>query len=432
MKKILVISSNSFSNHANNGKTLSSIFDYWDKSTIAQLYFQNEIPESNKFDNFFRIRDIDIVKKIFFLKKTCGLKIEKKDFVQSHLGGYSLRKIKIIGFLKKFNTFKSFIREVIYGFYFLYKNELESWINAFEPEMIFLVVPNNSFSIKIALRLSKKYNLPISVYFLDDFYVNKKSSLISKIFNYRYLKLLDNLIIQSTSRFTIGEMMSKEYTNLFQKEFDILINPAHIKNDVIKIDYNNLENIKILYAGGLTLGRFEALIQFSKIIRNLKINKEITLIVCSGDNLSNKQKEIISNNNIQFKGKLNFQELDKLYECSHFVLHLESDKEENVRNTYYSVSTKIPECLSKKICLIAYGPQEIASMKLIYENEIGYYIDSRMEYNDAIKKLLFLFLNPEVPMNICQNGYLFANKYFSKNIIASRLFNTLNKIGEEI
>ena len=52
MKNILLISQNSLSLHANNGKTLTNIFQKWDKDNLAQLYFQDEIPESLKFDNF--------------------------------------------------------------------------------------------------------------------------------------------------------------------------------------------------------------------------------------------------------------------------------------------------------------------------------------------------------------------------------------------
>ena len=55
MKKVLIVSQNSLSLHANNGKTLTNIFQKWESNSLAQLYFQDEIPESVKFHKFYRI-----------------------------------------------------------------------------------------------------------------------------------------------------------------------------------------------------------------------------------------------------------------------------------------------------------------------------------------------------------------------------------------
>ena len=51
--RVLVISNNSFSNTSNNGKTLASFFKDFSSENIAQLYFNKEVPDVEKFDNYF-------------------------------------------------------------------------------------------------------------------------------------------------------------------------------------------------------------------------------------------------------------------------------------------------------------------------------------------------------------------------------------------
>ena len=67
--KILVVSNNPFSYTDNNGKTLVSFFKYYDNTSIAQLYFSDEKAECDKFTNFFKISDNDILKKLVNFKK---------------------------------------------------------------------------------------------------------------------------------------------------------------------------------------------------------------------------------------------------------------------------------------------------------------------------------------------------------------------------
>ena len=63
--KVLVVSSSSFSETGNNGKTLCSLFSNLESSDIAQLYFgTNEEPYIEFCDNYYRITETDILKSL--------------------------------------------------------------------------------------------------------------------------------------------------------------------------------------------------------------------------------------------------------------------------------------------------------------------------------------------------------------------------------
>ena len=64
-EKILFISHDPFSDVGSNGKTYSSLFSDFENNEIAQLYFNRLLPSSQKFNNFFKVTDIDIMKYLF-------------------------------------------------------------------------------------------------------------------------------------------------------------------------------------------------------------------------------------------------------------------------------------------------------------------------------------------------------------------------------
>lgn len=115
--RILIISHNSLSLHSNNGKTLNSIFSSWPSNSICQIYFQDEIPESKQFINFFRIRDIDVL--LNFFKRMLGISIQycvqPQSRVLNHLEGASRWKLLVVNFLRKTNVLKLVLRDLIYG-----------------------------------------------------------------------------------------------------------------------------------------------------------------------------------------------------------------------------------------------------------------------------------------------------------------------------
>ena len=425
MKKVLLISQNSLSMHANNGKTFTNIFSEWDDVNLAQIYFQDEIPESNKFKKFYRVRDIDLIKKIFFISSISLM--DSKDYVESHHDGKNKFQLKIRNFLKKLEVFKYFVREILYGCFFLYMKDLDKWVDDFKPEALFVAVSDHSFVYKISLRIAKKYNIPIYFYYLDDFYfINKKS--IFKIFlNFRYLYYTKKAVNFSEKCFCIGELMSDIYTKEFGRKFEILINPIPDDNMVVKKKLD--KEIKILYAGGLTIGRFDALLDFWNIIKGINSNSnsiKIDLLVCTGDNLSSNDKSLLDLTSIVFLGKLNSKELSELYENVNFALHVESKVDEFVEKTRMSVSTKIPECLSKGICLIGYGPKDIASMKLLNDYNIGYFVNSELALYESEDLLLKILTNQQLYCEIVDNGLRYSNENFSTKNIAGKLKNIIN------
>lgn len=129
--------------------------------------------------------------------------------------------------------------------------------------------------------------------------------------------------------------------------------------------------------------------------------------------MSEQQVKELENHSITFLGKLNGNALDELYNEIDFVTHIESDKKKYARLTALSISTKIPECLIKGACLLGFGPPEIASIKLIYENDVGAYINSNAGIKKNALAILKLLDSPELCEKLASNGKRFGKKSFT-------------------
>ena len=171
------------------------------------------------------------------------------------------------------------------------------------------------------------------------------------------------------------------------------------------------------------------MLDFWNIIKGINSNSntiKIDLLVCTGDNLSSNDKSLLDLTSIVFLGKLNSKELSELYENVNFALHVESKVDKFVEKTRMSVSTKIPECLSKGICLIGYGPKDIASMKLLNDYNIGYFVNSELALYESEDLLFKILTNQQLYCEIVDNGLRYSNENFSTKNIANKLKNIIN------
>lgn len=429
MKKILIISHNSLSNHANNGKTLNSFFEHRKSNEVTQLYFQDEIPESDKFKSFYRLRDTDILKSFISFKKPGGV-IYPKTRVVNHRENTSKFNQVLIGILKKLEKPKKIFRELIYNqFKFSLRGAYE-WIENTRPQAIFLMGSEYPFLYRVGSHIAKKYNIPLYLYITDDYILNYKSSgFINNYFNTKLRREISNTIKVAKNCFAIGEDMANAYKKEFTVNFDILCNCIYFKEQPKPKIYTNSLTNTIIYAGGLTLGRGRMISEFMKLAlqASKSIKKSIHLIVYSQDSPDTETLKEFKNNKIDFLGKLDQSSLKKNLTKADYLLHVESDSLNHTNKTKLSISTKIPEYLSTGICTIAFGPLELSSIKLFTKNKIGICINSRDNATKNIQILEGVLDNlnicQELSTNACKYVYNNFNADYIQKLIDNKIFN---------
>ncbi|MBO7213750.1 MAG: hypothetical protein J6U99_04260, partial [Rikenellaceae bacterium] len=124
--KLLLISINSFSKSANNGKTFESMLRGFKCEELAQLYFSAEVPDFEYCNRYFRITDIDIINSLVKLKKRCGGVVSQSN---NHICANTEKQKKMVQMARKFVS--PAMRDLLWATRRWDTAELHSWCGEF-------------------------------------------------------------------------------------------------------------------------------------------------------------------------------------------------------------------------------------------------------------------------------------------------------------
>lgn len=419
--KVLVISNNAFSNVLNNGKTYESLFSGFPKGSYAQLFFNhNEIPDFNFCENYFKITDTDVLKNAILFKRTNGGKCYSKD---NNINAKGLNIInpsqvfegnsKLFLFLKSKAKYLSFFRDYLWKFGTWKTAKLFTWIEDFNPNVIFFIVGSPGYPQDVVSFLVEKYKLPLVIYFTDDYIINAiPRNSLDKLRQNRMKRVYNRTVSSAAVCFAIGTDMCAAYSEYFGKQFSPIMNSVNVIPYVRKNSNSTL--IKISYFGGLHLNRWKMISKYGKLLMQIKNSNNINyeFSVYSVSELTKEIADSFKESKVIFRGFVSGNKLGSSIRSSDILLHVESDEMYYRHLTRLSVSTKLPEYLITGNLIIAYGPIEVASLRLFSENGIGVVISSEENEEDVITKLKEILSNKELRLKIGKKGYIYAQKNF--------------------
>jgi glycosyltransferase involved in cell wall biosynthesis len=390
LPRVMVISHNVFGTTSNMGKTLSAFFTGWDSDKLAQLYFHSEISNSLICKNYYRVTDFDLLKSIF-KREVVGDVLRKNDIIENRANTRTDKGIKsnIYEFGRKRKPYMYCVRNLLWRFGKWHTHRLEEWIDQFNPQVIFFAAGDYIFSFEIALFLAESRNIPLVVYFCDDYYLIK-CNLVSPLYwinRYLFNKKFSEIVTKSKAYFTISDQMNEAYFDAFNKKGHVMMTASNILN--MKNDQTP-SSIKISYIGNLSLDRWKPLVQIGRVLNNI-VYKEQTLHidVYSSEKREEVLKHLKEDNGIQFRGFLDSnQVIEKMYEST-LLLHVEDlDNKINKEKVKYSISTKIADSLASGTCLFAYGPAGVASIDYLKQNKAACVVTEKDKLEETLRDLI--------------------------------------------
>lgn len=410
--RVLIISNNSFSSVYNNGKTLEALFSSFPKDNLAQLYFhEGSVPDFSFCERYWKISEIDLIKSITRGRQSIGYNIKSSlcEISGSNKSTYP-KYLKIIKD-KTGNTF----RDLLWSFLKWRSPGLLEWINSFEPQVIFFVGSSAKFSSKVAMELSSFLGAPLAVYYTDDYLFSMpQDTLLGKLRYSKVERLYNSVVSKSSACFAIGEMMAGEYSIYFKKPFVPVMNSVPI---IPYEGYNYRDKTILSYFGGLHLNRWCMLSRLS-----LLLPKDCVLDVYTApENITEEVSKSFKNTGINYKGLLSGDELNMAMRNSDVLLHVESDDRRNRMFTRLAVSTKIPEYLITGRPVIGFGPSEVASMRILSDNKIGYVVSSCDDDRVIMNKLSEIMRDFSGRKEMGERGYQYAKREFDMKLNSEKL-----------
>jgi glycosyltransferase involved in cell wall biosynthesis len=144
----------------------------------------------------------------------------------------------------------------------------------------------------------------------------------------------------------------------------------------------------VAYFGNLGYSRNRQIVEIGKPVRRLGIAGIDGVEVYSAENNPEILKDLTPENGIMFMGRITADEVARRMDECVAVIFTESFNERDADAVRYSVSTKIADLLMNGPCIIAYGPEGIASVDYLKKNEAAYVITDPRDLDKGLLKVL--------------------------------------------
>lgn len=390
------------------GKTFFSLFKSFKREELCQLYIYPNIPDVCHCQSYFRITDKDVLKS-YFKFKVNGREIQNSEIEKSNELYEKPKDRAIYQNRKNRMSFRILMRDIMWKLANWDNKHINEWLEREKPTCIFVAPGNGKFLYDMAMKISKKYDLPIITYVCDEFYfVNTPKKILDKIRVELIQKKMRELMEMTSHIVTICDSL----TELYSKEFSVpattvMTGTSYKIDDKLRVSETPMA---ITYMGNIRCNRHASLIEIGEVLKKLneEINSDFTLNVYTNE----RNQEILNTfsgiDTIKLCGHVTGEEFDSVFHSADILLHTEAFDEQSIDLVKNSVSTKIADSLASGIPLLAYGPKQVASMKHLIDNNCAVIATSKEELYTALKRVFF---DSEYKKEIVKNALKTAKEF---------------------
>lgn len=358
MKKTLIISHQPLSTYNNMGKTLYSLFKNCKSEKLCQLYLYPSIPNVDCASSYYQITDISVLES-YYKFKVYGNEIKKDLSINTQFT--NTKQEELFRNPKNKNGYVIFARDMMWKFSRYFNNDLNNWIEKEKPKHVFIALGRQTFLYDIGIKISKKYNIPITLYICDDYYfANKKHGLFNRINDRRLIISTKKIMKYTKSIVTISDEMKELYEREFNKTTVTIMTPTDI-SPILTKKYRKIDTL--VYMGNIRIHRYKTLAEIGKALDsiNRQQNTNYKLQIYTAE----KNKQILdmlkNNNSIEIKNFVGNKEYKDIVLNSKCLLFVESFNKNDISEVKYSISTKIPDMLAGGGLLLCVAPHGISS-----------------------------------------------------------------------
>lgn len=224
---ITVMGRINYSDSANNGLVLRSIFGNWPRENLAQIFSGGDNGDQGFFGDYYCLgpRDRRLGSLFFKLKSEAQKELSyMANSVDSPSRGKSFEKT-----LRSWG--KHFLIDVgLYELIFRPKisPEMQAWVEKFRPDIIFAQGYNLTFTW-LPMVLAQRFQIPIVYFPGDDWTANRYlpefcgSPIVSRLARYAVVTSSRKLVQISAVRLANSQFMRKEYLKRYGQEFTVLM-----------------------------------------------------------------------------------------------------------------------------------------------------------------------------------------------------------------
>ena len=382
MKRTLLIANGCFSDIEANGRTLKMLFKGAEPDKLAQFYTYGT-PDYDFCRHYYQVSDGTALRSI-----KPGFNYDGKQDERPAQGGQEAGQAPaaVVNHSGK-TPFKMCLRELAWKLGHWDNANLWQWVQDFNPELIVLFVANNTFTVRLAIEVAKRYRLPIIVYstegycFMDFNYFTWRPSLWYGVFYRGLNKALDQLTPYVSEGFFNIPLLAAEYRERFGYNTHTIMNSSTM-TFMDKTDIG--QPPRLVYTGNLGNNRHLALMEIGKELSDMGLNVD----VYGPPATEADEEELRKAPGINFHGFVSYDTVQQVTREADLLIHVEYDDDRTNRYFKYAFSTKIADSICSGTPLLVYGNAEFAFMKFLKEQGCAFVVSDRQELNQALNKAL--------------------------------------------
>lgn len=366
--KVLIISHNPISTQNNMGKTFLSLFSCFAPEELCQLYIYPTVPNSKRCSSYYRVTDKEVLGSLVKFRSPGG-ELATEKIEESHGMYEDQRDEAVYRNRKNKSPLRRLLRDAMWQISPWYSKKLTAWLEKEQPQCIFLAPGPAKFIYDIALKISAKRQIPIVTYICDEYYfVQPPKSPGEKLRLGLLQGKIEALMGKSAALVVICDALKQAYSEKFGVHAETLMTGTSYP---FPERVNTKENPQtISYFGNIRCNRYRSLADVGGALDSLnqKLGTSYRLRIYTAEKDPQILETFSDIPSVELCGFVAGEEFDRAFHASDLLLHVEAFDEESMDAVKHSVSTKVADSLASGIPLLAYGPQNVASMAHLRQN----------------------------------------------------------------
>ena len=392
MLKVLILSRTPWRTDNSFGNTYSNWFSKMEDIQVAHICLADGLPfAENNVSKYYQISEKKLAKSVFKgHSKTNAVgqivypvEVEPHDITRTDTSLIG----RIITFGKKYQLPSFFLfRELVWKLGNINYEGLFDFIKSFNPDVIFMPLYYAGYVDRVALNIHRHFQIPIVVEVSLDVYTLKQVSFNPFFWINRFYVRYKTRQICAISKmlYVISEKQRRDYRKLFDLPIKVMYKFAD--KDRHRYSYEeNSNRVRYLYTGNLWVGRWKSLALLANALKTVGGG---TLDIFTATQLSDKAKrKLIIDGVSTLHPPISQEQVIEEQNKADVLVHVESFNIKNRLHVRYSISTKIMDYISVGRCIMAIGPNDIASIEFLKDNHLALVASNEDEVNEIVKQI---------------------------------------------
>lgn len=377
-------------NKKSTSRAFEAYFCNWEKENLAQIFSNTKKPCKGHCGTLFQITDQKMLKRWLSKSVETGVIFDYDDLDSEwanndlEVGNAAISQMYRIG--SKRTAFTHCLRGLLWRKKYWCTDKLNRWLDAFQPECVFLSFSDDFFIPKIALYVAKRYNIPIVSSIGDDYYFNTQQtpSPFYHLYKSNYRKLIRNVLSWPGSAIYISDKIRDKYNEAFGMDGETVYLTSEIKRRPFRaID---TASPYITYFGNIRAGRNHSLNDIGCTLG--RIDPSYKLHVFSNEDDKSVYGVFEGNSNVIYGGSVPYAVVQEEMQKSDICVIVEGFAKEDVERTRYSLSTKAADALASGASILTYGSGECGIVEYMQSTRASAVCTDKEKLEETIRNLL--------------------------------------------